>query len=185
MGSDDMLAHIRHCPAYGNDDDSVDWMMTDLTAACASLIDSTKTPRGGKFQFDLYSVVDHAKMGLLTGGLPDAKLSTAAFANASAPVHGKDISGLTAVINSVLKSDLSVATNGMVVDVKFHPTFFEKESHQKVFSALINTFFDKGGMEMQFNVIDRETLKDAQNILKSIGNWLSASPDSALISVFW
>ena len=161
-GYDDMLADIRHCPAYGNDDDTVDWMMADLTAACAELIDSTKTPRGGKFQFGLYSVEDHAKMGLLTGGLPDGRLSTTAFANASAPVQGKDINGLTAVVNSVLKSDLSVATNGMVLDVKFHPAFFEKKSHQKAFRDLINTFFDNGGMEMQFNVIDRATLIDAQ-----------------------
>ena len=137
-------------------------MMADLTAACAELIDNTKTPRGGKFQFGLYSVEDHAKMGLLTGGLPDGRLSTTAFANASAPVQGKDINGLTAVINSVLKTDMSVATNGMVLDIKFHPAFFEKEAHQKAFRHLINTFFDNGGMELQFNVIDRETLRDAQ-----------------------
>ncbi len=161
-GYDDMLADVKHCPAYGNDDDSVDWMMADLTAACAKLIDSTKNPRGGKFQFGLYSVEDHAKMGLLTGGLPDGRRSTTAFANASAPVQGKDVNGPTAVINSVLKTDMSAATNGMVLDMKFNPTFFEKKAHQAAFRALINTFFDNGGMEMQFNVIDRATLRDAQ-----------------------
>lgn len=162
VGQEEMLRDIEHCPHYGNDDDKVDWMMADLTAACAQLIDSTRTPRGGKFQFGLYSVEDHAKMGLLTGGLPDGRTSTVAFANASAPVQGKDVNGPTAVVNSVLKSDLSVATNGMVLDLKFNPTFFETESHRKAFRSLLNTFFDNGGMEMQFNVIDRATLRDAQ-----------------------
>lgn len=97
--------------------DSVDSMMADLISAYGELVDSTRNPRGGKFQLGLYSVEDHAKMGQLTGGLPSGRLSGTAFANAMAPVQGKDKIGPTAVVNSVVKSDLSTATNGMVLDM--------------------------------------------------------------------
>jgi formate C-acetyltransferase len=162
QGYEDMLVDINHCPNFGNDDDSVDWMMSDLIDAYGKLVDSTTNPRGGRFQLGLYSVEDHAKMGQLTGGLPSGRLSGTAFANAMAPVQGKDKIGPTAVVNSVVKSDLSTATNGMVLDMKFNPTFFQVESHKAALRALINSFFRQGGMEMQFNVVDRATLRDAQ-----------------------
>lgn len=161
-GYEEMLIDINHCPKYGNDDDSVDMMLSDLVSAYGQLVDSTRNPRGGKFQLGLYSVEDHAKMGLHTGGLPDGKVAEQSLANAISPVQGKDTIGPTAVINSVVKSDLSTATNGMVLDLKFNPKFFEIESHKAALRALINSFFHQGGMEIQFNVVDRATLVDAQ-----------------------
>lgn len=161
-GYEDMLVDINHCPNFGNDDDSVDAMMADLISAYGDLVDSTRNPRGGKFQLGLYSVEDHAKMGQLTGGLPSGRLSGTAFANAMAPVQGKDKIGPTAVVNSVVKSDLTTATNGMVLDMKFNPKFFDVESHKAALRSLINSFFEQNGMEMQFNVVDRATLLDAQ-----------------------
>ncbi len=162
-GYDDMLIDISHCPKFGNDDDAVDMLLGDLVSAYGDLVDNTRNPRGGKFQLGLYSVEDHAKMGVRTGALPDGKLAAQSLANAISPVQGKDTVGPTAVINSVVKSDLSTATNGMVLDLKFNPKFFEIESHRAALRALINSFFNQGGMEIQFNVIDRATLVDAQN----------------------
>ncbi len=138
-------------------------LLGDLVSAYGDLVDNTRNPRGGKFQLGLYSVEDHAKMGVRTGALPDGKLAAQSLANAISPVQGKDTVGPTAVINSVVKSDLSTATNGMVLDLKFNPKFFEIESHRAALRALINSFFNQGGMEIQFNVIDRATLVDAQN----------------------
>lgn len=155
-------ALARHCPKFGNDLDEVDGMMNDLVAAFADMVRGYRNPRGGRFQLGLYSVEDHAKMGLRTGATPDGRNAKMSLANALSPVQGKDKIGPTAVVNSVLKTDLSVATNGMVLDLKFNPQFLESDRHMDALKDLINTYFHNGGMEIQFNVVDRATLVDAQ-----------------------
>jgi len=62
----------------------------------------------------------------------------------------------------VLKTDLAHATNGMVLDLKFNPQFLENERHMDALKDLINAYCANGGMEIQFNVVDRATLIDAQ-----------------------
>ena len=79
-----------------------------------------------------------------------------------ASVQGKDLNGPTALINSVVKTDLNVATNGMVLDLKFNPVFMENPAHIKALKTLIDTYFHNGGMEIQFSVVARETLLAAQ-----------------------
>lgn len=153
---------LKKCPKFGNDDDRADLIMKDLLAEYNKLIESKKNARGGKWQLGLYSVEDHARMGLRTGALPNGKLQGEALANALSPVQGADTVGPTALINSVVKSDLSIATNNMVLDVKFTPAFLDSEKHVQALKMLITTYFAKGGMEIQFNVIDRATLLDAQ-----------------------
>ena len=161
-GREDLLRRIGECPKFGNDDDRVDLMMADLTALFAQTIDGLRNPRGGKFQMGLYSVEDHAKMGLVTGATPDGRLAGRTMANAFSPVQGQDVAGPTAVANSLTKTDMSAAGNGMVLDMKFNPRFFDQPSHREALKALIDTFFERGGMEIQFNAIDRATLIDAQ-----------------------
>ena len=153
---------LKKCPKFGNDDDRADLIMKDLLAEYNKLIESKTNARGGKWQLGLYSVEDHARMGLRTGALPNGKLQGEALANALSPVQGADTVGPTALINSVVKSDLSIATNNMVLDVKFTPAFLDSEKHVQALKMLITTYFAKGGMEIQFNVIDRATLLDAQ-----------------------
>lgn len=153
---------VKKCPKYGNDDDEVDFYMKDLLVIYNKLVDSKINARGGKWQLGLYSVEDHAKMGLRTGALPDGKLQGQSLANAYSPVQGSDHMGPTAVINSAIKSDLTIAANNAVLDLKFTPAFLDKEKHVDALKTLIDTYFTNGGLEIQFNVIDRETLIDAQ-----------------------
>ena len=68
----------------------------------------------------------------------------------------------TALILSTTKLDHTMMGNGMVLDLKFHPSFFEDETRCLAFHALVESYFDMGGMEIQFNVISRETLLAAQ-----------------------
>lgn len=154
---------VYNCPKYGNDIDEVDFLYKELIALYGEFVDELRNPRGGKFQLGLYSVEDHSKMGVWVGALPDGKLAGQAMANAASPVQGRDTVGPTAVINSLLKTDLSVAKNGMVLDLKFSPSFFKTKSHVDALKAMINTYFREGGVEIQFNVIDRATLLAAQD----------------------
>jgi formate C-acetyltransferase len=124
---------------------------------------SAVNPFGQSFQAGLYSVNHHAAMGELTSALPSGRRAGKALANALAPCQGADILGPTAVIRSALSVDHSKCGNGMVLDLKFTPQFFRSETHKEGIKALIKTYFKEGGMEIQFNVVNKETLLEAQN----------------------
>ena len=162
-GQEELLQKIRQqCPHFGNDEDEVDELMAQLIAWYADFVDQLENPRGGKYQLGLYSVEDHAYMGQHTGALPDGKRAGEALANGLSPVQGRDHKGPTAVIDSVVKTDLRPAANGMVLDLKFSPSFLEKPTHRHAIKAMLDTYFALGGVELQMNIVDRDTLLDAQ-----------------------
>jgi pyruvate formate-lyase/glycerol dehydratase family glycyl radical enzyme len=150
-------------PKFGNDNDEPDSIMRDLADAFCHQIESYHNPRGGRFQTGLYTVDWHAIVGKITGNLPDGHLHGTALANALSPSQGSDASGPTAVIKSITKLDHTLLGNGMVLDIKFHPDFFADEKCKESFKHLVETYFQLGGLEIQFNVISRKTLLEAQN----------------------
>lgn len=153
---------MTKCPKYGNDDDAPDRILAELVADFCRQVESHHNPRGGRFQTGLYTVEAHAIMGKRTGALPDGRRRGQALANALSPVQGADVQGPTAVIESITKLDHRLLGNGMVLDLKFHPGFFAGDRHRDAFRALIETYFQLGGLEIQFNVISRRTLTEAQ-----------------------
>lgn len=161
-GYDMLRARLAHAPKFGDDDSETNALMSDLISAFSDFVRSLKNPRGGKFQLGLYTVEDHSKMGVHTGASADGRHAGISLSNGFGASQGCGKTGPTAVVNSVLCTDLLAATNGMVLDLKFSPAFLEKEVHQDALRALIETYFAGGGMEIQINVIDRETLLDAQ-----------------------
>jgi formate C-acetyltransferase len=153
---------LSGCPKFGNDLDEVDGFVADITRSFVERVCAHTNHWGNPFQPGLYSVDYHATMGMQTGALPDGHKAGTALQNGFSPVQGTDVNGPTAVINSVCKTDFSKIGNGMVLDLKFSPTFFESSRHRTAFKALIRTYFRKGGLELQCNVVDRQTLLDAQ-----------------------
>ena len=75
---------------------------------------------------------------------------------------GRDKTGVTGLIGSVSKLDFTETPNGSVLDVTLHPSAVHGENGLNAMVTLIRTFFEQGGYAMQFNVVDAETLKDAQ-----------------------
>ena len=151
---------LKRCPKFGNDDDKADLIMADLTEMFCKTVSNYKNPRGGSFQSGLYTVDHHAHMGERTAALPDGRKAGESLANGFSPYQGADTSGPTAVINSVVKNDLCALGNGMVLDLKFYPGFFEE--NRRYIRALIETYFDLGGYEIQLNVVDKDKLLAAQ-----------------------
>jgi formate C-acetyltransferase len=153
---------LNRCPKYGNDIPTVDKYMGEIVNLFCSTVRAHRNKRGGAFQAGLYTVTSHATMGKLTGALPDGRLKGVSLANAVSPVQGMDTLGPTASARSALHFDHCQAANGLVFDLKFNPSFFDKESHRKMLRFLVEGYFDDGGQEIQFNVVDRETLLEAQ-----------------------
>jgi formate C-acetyltransferase len=153
---------ILKYPKFGNDKNETDILMKELTNIFCSYVNRSSNPRKGRFQSGFYSVGSHAVMGKLTGSLPDGRVRGTSLSNGLSPVQGADILGPTSVIKSVTKLDHRLFGNGMVLDLKFHPAFFENNKHRQAFEYLVKTYFDLGGLEIQFNVVSRETLLNAQ-----------------------
>ncbi len=157
-----LLDWIDEIPKFGNDVEEVDLFARDVAYTYTRPLEQYKNPRGGIFQAGLYPVSANVPLGAQTGATPDGRLAHTPVADGVSPSSGKDINGPTAAANSVSKLDHGIASNGTLFNQKFHPTALEGESGINNFVNMIRAFFDQKGSHMQFNVVDRKTLMDAQ-----------------------
>ena len=84
------------------------------------------------------------------------------MSNSMGAVQGMDKNGPTSLLNTVTHTDMSVAANGMVLDIKFIPSFLDQETGKKALRHLIRTYFRNGGMEIQISLVSKDTLLAAQ-----------------------
>jgi formate C-acetyltransferase len=150
------------CPKYGNDIYEADMFARDVANTYTKEVEKYKNPRGGVFQAGLYPVSANVPLGGQTGATPDGRLAHTPIADGIGPASGRDKKGPTATANSVAKLEQCVASNGTLLNQKFHPSALSGMSGLTKFVALIRSYFDQKGMHMQFNVVTRETLLDAQ-----------------------
>ena len=150
------------CPKYGNDIFEVDMFAREVANTYTKEVEKYKNPRGGVFQAGLYPVSANVPLGGQTGATPDGRLAFTPIADGIGPASGRDKKGPTATANSVSKLEQDVASNGTLLNQKFHPSTLEGNTGLTKFVALIRSYFDQKGMHMQFNVVTRETLLDAQ-----------------------
>lgn len=159
---DQLLEWIDELPKYGNDIEEVDLFARDVAYTYTKPIEKYKNPRGGRYQAGLYPVSANVPLGAQTGATPDGRLANTPIADGVGPASGRDIKGPTATANSVAKLDHFIASNGTLFNQKFHPSALSGMKGLQNFTSLIRGFFDEKGMHMQFNVVSRETLLDAQ-----------------------
>ncbi len=152
----------EECPKYGNDIYDVDMFARDVANTYTKEVEKYRNVRGGIFQAGLYPVSANVPLGGTTGATPDGRLAYTPLADGIGPASGRDVKGPTATANSVAKLEQCVASNGTLLNQKFHPSALEGMSGLTKFVALIRSYFDQKGMHMQFNVVTRETLLDAQ-----------------------
>ena len=150
------------CPKYGNDIYEADMFARAVANSYTREVEKYKNPRGGIFQAGLYPVSANVPLGGQTGATPDGRLAFTPLADGIGPASGRDVKGPTATANSVAKLEQGVASNGTLLNQKFHPSALEGMAGLSKFVALIRSYFDQKGMHMQFNVVTRETLLDAQ-----------------------
>ena len=159
---DRMLADIEAVPKFGNDLDEVDAFARDVAYTYTRPMEKYKNPRGGQYQAGLYPVSANVPLGAQTGATPDGRLARTPVADGVSPAAGRDVSGPTAAANSVAKLDHYIASNGTLFNMKFHPTALAGRHGLENFVSLVRGYFDQKGSHIQFNVVSRETLRDAQ-----------------------
>ena len=159
---DDILAMIEDIPKYGNDIEDVDMFAREIGQTYTKPLLQYTNPRGGIFHAGLYPVSANVPLGYDAGATPDGRLANTPIADGVGPMSGRDVSGPTATANSVSRLDLGDASNGTLLNQKFHPSALTGDMGLEKFVAYLRGFFDRKGMHVQYNVVSRETLLDAQ-----------------------
>jgi formate C-acetyltransferase len=159
---DELLQMIEEVDKFGNDEDEVDQLAREVAYTYTRPLLKYRNPRGGQFQAGLYPVSANVSLGAQTGATPDGRLAGTPMADGVSPSAGKDQNGPTAAANSVSKLDHGIASNGTLYNQKFHPSALSGEAGLDKFVNMIRSYFDRKGSHVQFNVVSRETLLDAQ-----------------------
>ncbi|MFX1573081.1 MAG: glycyl radical protein [Promethearchaeota archaeon] len=150
---------VNKVPKFGNDDNYVDQIAIDVARFyCEEIVKHTNY-RGGKFNPGIYSTTFHLAFGVFTAASADGRRKSEPLSNGLGPTSGMDKKGPTAILNSIKKLKNELMTNGNSLILSFHPNTLKTE----VLIPLIRTFFEpKGGYQVQFNVVGKETLCEAQ-----------------------
>ena len=147
---------------YGNDDDASDRFARIAAETYCEEVEKHENYRGGGFQPGIYSITSHIAFGALTGATPDCRRAGDSLAEGVSPARGSERHGPTAVLKSAAKLNYKLTSNGVVLNMRFHPAVFRTEENVRKFAALNRAYFQQGGFHVQYNIIDAETLKEAQ-----------------------
>ena len=157
-----IMRALQNTEGFGNDVDEIDQYAVTCARIYCEEVEKYKNPRGGTFQAGIYPVSANVLYGKDVGALPTGRLAKTPLGDGVSPRAGKDTHGPTAASNSVSKLDHAIATNGTLYNMKFLPSALVGDTGLKSFAGLIRGYFERKGMHIQFNVVDRETLRDAQ-----------------------
>ena len=152
---------IYNSPKYGNDDDYADQQAVSVFDIFYDAVNGRPTSRGGVHRINMLPTTSHVYFGSVTGATPDGRKAHLPLSEGISPVQGADKQGPTSVIKSASKID-HLRTGGTLLNQKFSPQFFEDEDSYDNLTALIRSYFSLDGHHIQFNVVNAETLKDAQ-----------------------
>ncbi|HAK46226.1 MAG TPA: formate C-acetyltransferase/glycerol dehydratase family glycyl radical enzyme [Spirochaeta sp.] len=163
-GSEELRQMLSNkAPKYGNDDDYVDELAAEVAKIYCEEVEQYKNTRGGVYRPGVYSVSANVPLGLHVGATPNGRLARAALGDGVGPVQACDIMGPTAVTRSVSKLNHELVTNGTLLNQKFSRDLMSTEEGKQGLGDLVRSFFDLGGWHIQFNVVDAELLRAAQN----------------------
>jgi len=153
---------INEAPKFGNDDDYVDNIASEVAKIFCEEVSKYRTPRGTPYYPALYSVSAHVGLGRFTGATPDGRYAREPLSDGASPAQGRCLIGPTGVIKSLTKLDHRIATNGTLLNMKFNASLLRSPEKRKKFIALLKTYMELGGYHVQFNFIDTEILREAQ-----------------------
>ena len=152
---------VYHTPKYGNDDDYADEQEVQVFDMYYDVLSGHKSPRGADYRVNMLPTTCHVYFGKVTGATPDGRNAWKVLSEGISPVQGADTNGPTAVIRSAAKID-HIKTGGTLLNQKFTPSLLSTEEGCNNLVHLIRAYFRMDGHHIQFNVVDADTLRDAQ-----------------------
>ena len=149
-------------PKFGNDNEHVDAIYREMTHFIAENVQQWHDARGGYYSFNVHSQTVNISHGEVCGALPDGRLAGEPLCDNASPMMGRDIKGPTATVKSVASIGQDAFHDGALFNLRFDPKGVAGEKGLKDLEGVIKTYFKNGGNHIQINVVDNETLKDAQ-----------------------
>lgn len=154
--------YLKNLSKFGNDDQAADkWSLYVANTFSDILASSGKNTRGGAYTTGLYSVTAHKYFGSVTSALPHGRKNPEPFASGISPINGMDKKGPTAVLNSINRFDFCKFGNGINLNFKFTPHTLRGQTGTRALLSLLKTYFRRGGMQIQVNVLDPKVLIQA------------------------
>ena len=161
-GEEVLRQYIRnHTPFFGNDDEYADSIAVRVYEDLVKAIEGRPNTRGGKTHLNMLSTTCHNYFGSVCGASVNGRFAHFAISDGTSPAHGSDSHGPTAVIKSLGKLD-QTKSGGTLLNVRFTPQLFKRDEDIKKCASMIRTYFKFGGHHIQFNIVDPQTLLDAQ-----------------------
>ena len=149
-------------PKYGNDDDYADDIMKETFELYRGLVTGRPNMIGGQYRINMLPTTCHVYFGEVMMASANGRLAHKPTSEGISPEKGADVNGPTAVVKSCAKMD-HLMTGGTLLNQKFTPSVVAGEEGLDQMANLVRTYFNMDGHHIQFNVIDRQTLIDAQN----------------------
>lgn len=159
-GLETLQKQLAQSPRYGNDDDYADSIAVDVFNIYYEAVNGRPNTKGGKYRINLLPTTVHIYFGEVTGALPNGRKAGLPVSEGISPSQGADTEGPTAVLKSAGKLD-HARTGGTLLNMKFNPQVLEGEGLDKLVQ-LVRSYFRLDGHHVQFNVINRQTLLEAQ-----------------------
>lgn len=163
QGNAELRHYLHSLPKYGNDVDSVDKYSAVVTNMYADAVQKLNAERKGLYSYMpcISTDRDFTRMGSLLGATADGRNAGASIGENQSPYQGADVSGATALFNSVSKIPFRRVTGGPL-NVMLHPSTVEGEAGLEKLVALFDVYMKRGGMQIQLNVAGKEELREAQ-----------------------
>lgn len=161
-GHEDVLNLVKNkTPKYGNDNDYADGIMKEIFEAYYREVEGRRNGKGGFYKINMLPTTCHVYFGSVMGASPNGRKAHAPLSEGISPEKGADINGPTSVVKSAAKMD-HLKTGGTLLNQKFTPSVVEGEAGLDNMASLVRAYFTMDGHHIQFNVIDKQILLDAQ-----------------------
>lgn len=153
---------IKSKHKYGCNDPETDVYTQAMSAYFTAKVSNRPNARGGTFKASMHSAMQFIWQGEKTGATPDGRFGTHELSKNASPSVGMDKNGITALINSALKTRPYTYQESHCLDVMLHPSAVNSDEGTDIMKSLLFTYMQNGGQSIQFNIFDRDMLIDAQ-----------------------
>ena len=152
-------------PKYGNDDDRVDQIAVDLVKTFLNKLQKHHTYRNSKHTLSILTITSNVVYGKNTGNTPDGRRAGEPFGPGANPLHGRDVNGSLAVLNTIAKLPYEYAEDGISYTFAITPSALGKEEDTRITNLvnMLDGYFEKTGHHINVNVFDRSLLLDAMD----------------------
>ena len=154
---------VGEYPCFGNDDDRVDSMATEITHLFSQMLKELPTYKNAEPTMSILTITSNVMYGKKTGATPDGRAKGVAFAPGANPMHGRDEHGAIASLTSVAKIDYRDAEDGIsnTFSIVPHSLGSNREEQTENLISMMDGYFSKGAHHLNVNALDREKLEDA------------------------